>query len=177
MVREMSSLRDKKSSRIEDSLATAVPAIHLAGCGREVVISTIAGVAATGTVTVNFADNRTGHPIAALTTAAIEPEDVGRRAAVVFIEGDPARPLVLGLIREEAPVVLAGGADTQRAERGTAVLDGERVVLTAQSEIELKCGKASITLTRAGKILIRGAYVVSRSSGANRIQGGSVEIN
>lgn len=173
----MSSLRDKRSSRIEDSLATALPSALVAGRSSEVVIGTIASVAASGMVAVNFADNRAGRPVAALTTAAIEPEDVGRRAAVVFIAGDPMRPLVLGLIREEPTVVTAGGSDTQRAERGTALLDGERVVLTAQSEIELRCGKASITLTRAGKILIRGAYVVSRSSGANRIQGGSVEIN
>ena len=33
------------------------------------------------------------------------------------------------------------------------------------------------TLTRAGKILIRGAYLLARSSGVNRIQGGSVQIN
>ena len=42
---------------------------------------------------------------------------------------------------------------------------------------ELRCGKASITLTRAGKVLIRGAYLLSRSSGVNRIKGGSVQIN
>ena len=50
-------------------------------------------------------------------------------------------------------------------------------MLTAEREIVLKCGKASITLTRAGKVIIRGAYVLSRSSGVNRIVGGSVQIN
>jgi hypothetical protein len=34
-----------------------------------------------------------------------------------------------------------------------------------------------LTLTHAGKVLIRGAYVLSRSSGVNRIKGGSVQIN
>ncbi len=58
-----------------------------------------------------------------------------------------------------------------------ARLDGERVVLSADKEIVLKCGKASITLTRAGKVLIRGAYLLNRSSGVNRIKGGSVQIN
>lgn len=173
----MSSLRDKRSSRIEDPLASATPAARLAGRGREVVIGTITSVAANGDVKVNFAGTPAGLPVAALTTVVIGADDIGRRVALSFIEGDPARPLVLGLIREETTVVTAGGSDTQRAERGAALLDGERVVLTAQSEIELKCGKASITLTRAGKILIRGAYVLSRSSGANRLQGGSVEIN
>ena len=55
--------------------------------------------------------------------------------------------------------------------------DGEKVVVSAQRELVLRCGKASITLTSAGKILIRGAYVLTRSSGVNRIQGGSVQIN
>ncbi len=55
--------------------------------------------------------------------------------------------------------------------------DGERVTVTAEREIEFRCGKASITLTRAGKVIIRGAYLLSRSSGVNRIKGGSVQIN
>jgi len=53
-------------------------------------------------------------------------------------------------------------------------VDGERVVFDAKKEIVLRCGKASITLTRAGKVLIRGAYLLNRSSGVNRIKGGSV---
>lgn len=56
-------------------------------------------------------------------------------------------------------------------------IDGRRMVFTAQQEIVLRCGKSSITLTRAGKIIISGEYVVSRSSGVNRIRGGSVQIN
>jgi hypothetical protein len=55
--------------------------------------------------------------------------------------------------------------------------DGERLVFSAEKEIVLRCGNASITLTRAGKVLIRGAYLLARSSGVNRIQGGSVQIN
>jgi hypothetical protein len=58
-----------------------------------------------------------------------------------------------------------------------AEVDGERLVFTAKKEIVLRCGKASITLTRAGKVLIRGIYLLSRSSGVNRIKGGSVQIN
>jgi hypothetical protein len=54
---------------------------------------------------------------------------------------------------------------------------GREVVLTAENEIVLRCGEASITLTRAGKILLRGSYLLSRSSGVNRIKGGSVQIN
>jgi hypothetical protein len=47
----------------------------------------------------------------------------------------------------------------------------------AAEELVLRCGDASITLTRAGKIILRGTYLLSRSSGVNRIKGGSVQIN
>ena len=67
--------------------------------------------------------------------------------------------------------------DTSQHTSVNAAVDNERLVLTADKEIVLRCGKASITLTRAGKILIRGAYLLSRSSGVNRIKGGSVQLN
>ena len=63
------------------------------------------------------------------------------------------------------------------AGEAEAAADGRRVEINAEQEIVLRCGEASITLTRAGKILIRGEYVLSRSTGVNRIQGGAVEIN
>jgi hypothetical protein len=62
-------------------------------------------------------------------------------------------------------------------EPATSTSDSERLVLTAEREIVLQCGSASITLTRAGKIIIRGEYVVTRAAGVNRILGGSVQIN
>jgi hypothetical protein len=63
------------------------------------------------------------------------------------------------------------------AETVQVKVDGERLVFTGEKEIVLRCGEASITLTRAGKILLRGAYIVSRSTGVNRIKGGVVHIN
>ena len=50
-------------------------------------------------------------------------------------------------------------------------------VTTASREIVLQCGRASIVLTRAGKVLVRGAYLSLRSSGMHRITGASVQIN
>jgi hypothetical protein len=56
-------------------------------------------------------------------------------------------------------------------------IDGKTLTFDADEQIVLRCGKASITLTKAGKIIIRGAYLLNRSSGVNRIKGGSVQIN
>jgi hypothetical protein len=49
--------------------------------------------------------------------------------------------------------------------------------VSAEREIVLRCGDASITLTRAGKVIIKGRYVVSRSTGYNKIKGATVDIN
>lgn len=58
-----------------------------------------------------------------------------------------------------------------------AVVDGKRVVIDAQDEVVIRCGKASITLRRNGRVVIRGTYVETRAEGVNRIKGGSVQIN
>lgn len=85
-------------------------------------------------------------------------------AALLFEGGDPARPLIAGLV--QAP-------DAAREVR----VDGQRVVLTGTEEVELRCGEASISLKKDGKLVIRGAYVETRAKGTNRIKGGSVQIN
>ncbi len=103
----------------------------------------------------------------------------GLRAIAGFEDGDEDKPILLGLLdsppaAEAAETVLRVDAPERPDE---AQLDGERVVISADKEVVLQCGKASITLTRAGKVLIRGEYVLSRSTGANRIKGGSVQLN
>ena len=63
------------------------------------------------------------------------------------------------------------------AEPLEALVDGKRVVIDAQDEVVIRCGKASITLRRNGRVVIRGTYVETRAEGVNRIKGGSVQIN
>jgi hypothetical protein len=107
-----------------------------------------------------------GERFAARTMTALGPSEVGRDVALLFEGGDPARPVVMGLMH----------ALPDRAPTGLT-REGRRLVLSGDQEIVLRCGKASITLTRAGKIILRGTYLLTRSSGVNRIQGGSVQIN
>lgn len=118
-----------------------------------------------GVVRVTF-EGAPAEGFAARAVTPLQKEDEGREVALLFEGGDPRRPMVMG--KMVSPLA---------APAQEAAADGKRVEITAKEEIVLRCGESSITLTRAGKILIRGAYVLSRSSGVNRIQGGSVEIN
>lgn len=143
--------------------------------GRELVIGRLTNAGNEGAVLVEFFVREQRHSCHALATIPLAAADVGRDVVLAFVAGDLERPIVLGLIAESgAPAPTAGippkpGAAANRVE--------DAVVLTANREIVLRCGKASLTLTRAGKILMRGAYLLSRSSGVNRIKGASVQIN
>jgi hypothetical protein len=110
--------------------------------------------------------------LAARSTVALRKEHIGASLVLMFEKGNPYKPLVVG--------VLQNPGSESKADRPKTVglqVDDDRVMLTAEREIVLRCGEASITLTRAGKVLIRGAYILSRSSGANRIKGGSIQLN
>ena len=130
-----------------------------------VLVGVLVAIEASGALRVMFPGAPEGG-VLARSIATVTSADIGREAALMFEGGDPGRPLLMGLM-----------ASVPGDLRPKFTADGDRLELSAEKEIVLRCGDASITLTRAGKILIRGAYVLSRSSGVNRIQGGSVEIN
>jgi hypothetical protein len=137
-----------------------------------VVIGVFLSIAEIGAPLVAFPGNPLETAIPARSTTQLGTEDVGKEVALLFEGGDPKRPLIIGKIHR--PDVEKVASVNQSA---TAEVDGEHIVLAAQQTITLKCGKASITLTKAGKIILRGTYVLSRSSGVNCIKGGSVQLN
>jgi hypothetical protein len=135
-----------------------------------VVIGVLLGFNDHGAPLVAFPGNPEEAALRARSTAQLSDSDTGREVALLFESGDPRLPLVIGVVQHpnrNTPAQAAAHAD----------IDDGRIVLRAQKQIVLQCGKASITLTREGKVLIRGAYLLSRSSGVNRIKGGSVQLN
>jgi hypothetical protein len=141
-----------------------------------VVIGTLTALSAFGEPQVDFAANASPQSLRARSIGALQPTDVGREVALLFEDGDVRRPIVVGVMdgASRAPAALA---ERRASAPRSLEIDGDRVVLTGDKEVVLRCGKSSITLTRAGKIIIRGHYVSSHSSGVNRIKGGSVQIN
>lgn len=137
-----------------------------------VVIGVLAGFDVEQHPMVVFPGNPSDSSILARATTALSTDDIGKEVALLFENGDPKAPMIIGRLRHTKETEITLPAEPKLVE-----VDGERKVIEAKEEIVLKCGKASITLTKAGKIIIRGAYVLSRSSGVNRIKGGSVQIN
>ncbi|MFN0113200.1 MAG: hypothetical protein ACKVPY_00835 [Paracoccaceae bacterium] len=110
-----------------------------------------------------------GHPLVADTTglraarslADLAPADTGAEIAVAdTVQGDL---LVLGLLRPPLPVTEADGTAPK--------------VVEAKGTLILRCGKASVTLHADGRIAVKGEELLSRARGANRVQGGSVQLN
>jgi Domain of unknown function (DUF6484) len=111
--------------------------------------------------------------VPARTAVPLRRRHIGSTVVVLFEHNDVRRPIVMGVVQD------AGRDAAVHADGDDVVVqrDDERLVLRAEREITLRCGDASITLTRAGKVIIKGRYVVSHSSGCNKIKGAAVEIN
>lgn len=144
-----------------------------------VVIGVLAKLEDSGEVFVDYPSNPLSGFLPARSTVIVEVHNIGKEVALMFEEGDPEKPIILGMIQHfdaKAPTLLDQML-LGKANQIDVQVDQERLTLTAEKEVVIKCGEASITLTKAGKILIRGTYVLSSSSGVNRIKGGSVQIN
>lgn len=112
-----------------------------------------------------------------LPDSADEVHPINIPVLLVFDQGDSRRPIVVGLIQNsfrsssEKEVILSSDrVDDLR-------VDGNRISFDAKDEIILRCGKSSLRLRRDGKIILKGAQLVSRASGENKIKGASVKIN
>ncbi|HEY5281704.1 MAG TPA: DUF6484 domain-containing protein, partial [Polyangia bacterium] len=141
-----------------------------------------------GTLVVDFEGNAAG-PLAARTLAALDETSLHQAKAsrqqvvLLFENGDLRLPIVVGLLAPDPGAALFSNllrapiAVPAQALPTEARVDGKRVVLEGTEEVVLRCGDASITLRRDGKLVLRGAYIETTAKGLNRIRGGSVKIN
>jgi Domain of unknown function (DUF6484) len=132
-------------------------------------VGVLCAITSTGQALVNI--ERIGRVVESESCVVLTPGQLGHRVAVVYDRGRCDRPIVIGVL-----VPVPAAADP--APRGVTIdIDQQRLTVTAAKEIVLRCGSASITLTRAGKILLRGEYISAHASGVQRITGATVEIN
>jgi hypothetical protein len=133
-----------------------------------VVIGRIVAIRESGEPLIDFPGNASGSLVPARSLTPIPLTKGSREVALTFEDGDASKPVIVGLLQ---------GPQAVSAPSYELRLDDESLLVSAKKEVVIQCGKASITLTSAGKILIQGEYVVSRSSGVNKIRGGSIQLN
>jgi hypothetical protein len=156
---------------------------YASGLGDGVRIGRITGVSPNGQIFVE--SHRKGEtPIAAsLTSSASEnllkmDSPIGRKVLLAFVDNDPGYPVIIDTIYSPSATLMEAANPVLEGQKPEEVLvDQKQLILEAEEEIVLRCGDASITLNRAGKVFIKGNYLISRSSGTNCINGKSIRIN
>lgn len=150
------------------------------------IVGWICGYDAERGLLVDFSQNQMPGPIPARRTVLLDIASVEQavrdqqKAVLVFEGGDPAQPIVTGLLQPQQLPTAVAKVESKLPSMPTHVnVDGDsrRLSIDAADEIVLRCGESSITLRRNGRVVIRGAYVETRAAGVNRIKGGTVQIN
>ena len=137
-----------------------------------VVVGTLVAIADAGrSPLVLFSGWHGNAALVARSVVDLHGEHVGKEVVLSFENGDATRPVVLGVLHDESTrsVPAPGQVEVDN--------DGQRMIVAAREQLVLRCGEASITLTKAGKVLIEGTYISSQSGGVNRIKGASIQLN
>jgi hypothetical protein len=154
---------------LPDQAASAAPSAAAGGA----LVGVLIGFTDDGrTPLVIFPGQPGSAAVGARSTQDLAGSHIGREVVLVLEGADPRRPIIVGCM-QRAP----GWPLSEQSGQVEVDVDGRRMTVSAQEELVLRCGQASITLTQAGKVLIQGTYVSSRSSGVMRIKGGSVQLN
>ncbi len=140
-----------------------------------IYIGTLKKITYEGQVLVEISDIRPGVEFIARATCSVDKNDIGKKVALSFPVNNDRNPLILGVIRNENQKT--GGDLYIHGQVQNATGRSGKLILDAENEITLQCGKSSITLTAEGKIIIKGEYISSRATGVHRIKGGAVQIN
>lgn len=97
-----------------------------------------------------------------------------QRRGIVVRTADPTpRWILIGLVRDR----VSPKARDARPGRLEVEVDGEKIRLEAEHDLELRCGQASITLRYDGRIEVRGTHILSASRGPNRVKGATIALN
>jgi len=177
-------MKDEKSYIVQPVEETS-PALLSVAPG-EVILGTLVSIDKLGNPFVEFSGNPSDHSLKAITTLELARSHIGRQVALLFAGGNLQNPVIMGMIRSPLQEMLENfGQEEVAVESGQeehlkvddVMVDGSKIVFEAKEKIVLRCGESSIILTRDGKILIRGKNLLTRSTGVNRILGGSIRLN
>ncbi len=97
-----------------------------------------------------------------------------------FIDNDIQRPVIIGFIHDR--LFNRPGQDTEIDALVTDhyqshTLTSNFIRLQGKDEIQLECGKSSLSLKRDGQVIIKGEKITNRARRVNKIKGANVKIN
>lgn len=153
-----------QATAIQALLNEQTPADQSADGPAEIELARILAVDDQGMATIGFAAAQIAGTQRAMSTGHLAPDSVGRLAAIMFIQGDRRRPLIIGLLPAHLSVPLGPSSSPH-------------TVIEAQEALVLQCGESSLTLQRDGRVVVRGKNIVSYASSTNRIRGAVVQLN
>ena len=142
------------------------------------VIGTLKEIDSEGRISVSWTsgdDNTERRNVSAMQSMEkpVSSKDLGRKVILGFENGEPDHPILFGFLestqRKDTVELLPAPDATTEIPESLHLKSGEELIL--------ECGKAKISLRADGRIVILGGYLVSRSTGVNKIKGGSVQIN
>src|SRR5262245_629245 len=114
-------------------LALPEPATPASGCG--VVIGELVAMTDEGcTVLVVYPGQPGSAALAARSVVDLHSPHIGSRVVLVFEGGDPAKPIVMGVLREGSGWPLA-----ERPGQVQVDADGERLIINAKEQLVLRC--------------------------------------
>lgn len=116
-----------------------------------------------------------GRRVQARCALALAPQDgepwLGRAVLVALEGGNPALPVIVGVVGDLLPVAAA------RPDSDHVTVDGRRITLEGREEVVLRCGEASVTLRADGQVIVKGQRITSRAAETHKIRGATVQIN
>ena len=149
------------------------PTSGVAGTSGGVVVGELLGIKSDGRTPLVSYPNQLGvAAVPARSALDLRSIHIGSPVVLAFENADLARPIIVGTLRTEAEVPVELPSAHVEVEA-----DGQRLIVSAREELVLRCGNASITLTKDGKVMLQGTYLSTQATGVNRIKGGSVQIN
>lgn len=138
-------------------------------------IGRISAIKQDGQILIDYQDNSFGQ-LKARTVIDVAPKDAEKSVLLVFENNDPQLPVIIGFVRDKAAQADSGTV-LEKRDLKDVLVDGKRLVFDAEKEIELRCGKSSLIMTKDGRIVIKGDKLLSRAREINKIKGAAVRIN
>jgi len=149
------------------------------------VTAVLTGFNSSGEALVGFSKINKNQSIVARTIISLKNCMIGRDVILAFESNDRTKPIVMGVLQTHSELKNTHNSSKEKNNQPLypdvasfqAEVDEEYIEINAKHKLVLRCGEASITLQRDGRVIVRGADILTRSSGLNRIKGGAVQIN